>query len=80
MLGRVAALLLRSPALLLYVLLCLLLSASGFIGADLLMMLGLAALGDPLVVWLLAIFSVVWGLFWLYLVVAVLRGAMRDEA
>ena len=79
MLNRVASALLRSPVLLLYFLLCVFLSGIGFAGAYLLLTLGLVMLGDPLVVWLLGIFGLVWGLFWLYLLAMVLRGVAEDE-
>lgn len=78
MLWRIVLALLQSPLTLLYVLLCLGLSAIGLGGAYLLLTLGLQMFGDPLLVWLLAAFGVLWSCFWLYLLAVVVR-AVIDE-
>ena len=75
---RIALALLGSPLTLVYVVLCLCLSAIGFGGTYLLLTLGLQTFGDPLIVWLLAAFGGLWGAFWLYLL-AVVLGALNDE-
>jgi len=75
---RIALALLRSPLILLYALLCLALSAIGLIGAYLLLTLGLETFTDPVVVWLMAGFGLLWGGFWLYLLAVVVRAAADD--
>lgn len=75
---RILLALLRSPLTLIYVLLCLVLSAIGFGGAYLLLTLGLQTFADPLMAWLLAGFGLLWACFWLYLLGVVLRAAIED--
>jgi hypothetical protein len=80
MLWRIVVALLRSPLTVVYAVLCLGLSALGLGGAYLLLTLGLETLGDPLPIWLLAGFGLLWGGFWLYLLGVVVRAAVDDEA
>jgi hypothetical protein len=75
---RIVLALLRSPLTLVYVLLCLGLSAIGLSGCYLLLTLGLHTFDDQLLIWLLAGFGMLWGGFWLYLLVGVLRAAIDD--
>lgn len=76
---RIVWALLRSPLTLVYVLLCLGLSGIGFGGAYLLLTLGRQTLGDPLMVWLLAGFGLLWAGFWLYLLGVVVHAAVTDD-
>ena len=79
MLWRIAAALLRSPATLLAVVLCLGLAAIGFGGAYLLLTLGLQTFSDAGMAWLLAAFCLLWGGFWLYMLGVVVRGTIDDN-
>jgi hypothetical protein len=79
MLRRIVLALLRAPMILLYALLCLGLSAIGFAGAYLLLTLGLQTFNDPLAVWLIGGFGLLWGGFWLYLLGLVLRAAAGGD-
>jgi hypothetical protein len=76
---RLARALVRAPLTLLYALLCLGLSAIGLAGAYLLLTIGLQTLEDPLMVWLMAGFGLLWAAFWLYLLAVVLRAAGQDD-
>ena len=78
MLGRIARALLRSPLTLVSVLLCLALSAIGLGGAYLLLTVGLQTFADPVVVWLMGGFGLLWAGFWVYLGGVVLLAAAGD--
>lgn len=77
MLARIALALLRSPILLVYSVLCVLLGGIGFVGAYLMFTIGFETLLNPSLVWAIAGFGVLWGVFWLYLLAVVLRDAAK---